>query len=121
MVLRFRLKTSLRCQFKDTNTKNLDVSAAKGDLYACKLLACPKITDDDSSTTDEDDEDQPGGAKRQNFLVESVMWILMMQITNVLCHAVKGTHKTIVTFLVVDVGHLWKWKTGTGRQELNGR
>ena len=55
------------------------VSAAKGDLYACKLLACPKITDDDISTTDEDDEDQPRRRETPKFFGGEVMWIWSMQ------------------------------------------
>ncbi len=91
---------------KDTEGKTpLMVSAAKGDLYACKLLACPKITDDDISTTDEDDEDQPGRRETPKFFGgECDVDLVDANHECALLHAVKGTHKTIVTFLVVDVG-----------------
>jgi ankyrin repeat protein len=89
----------------DDGRTALMISAAKGDLLACKILACPKITEEDMSTTDEDDEDQPKRRENPKFYGgECNVDLTDANHECALLHAVKGAHKEVARFLVVEAG-----------------
>ncbi len=89
----------------DDGKTALMISAGKGDLLACKILACPKMTEADMSTTDEDDEDQPKRRETPKFFGgECDVDLTDENHECALLHAVKGAHKEVAMFLVEEAG-----------------